>query len=83
MLATWNGEPRSRFEGDDIFETRSITLPDWGRVSQLLINPWFRWDTGWYLKIAAVGYDLKDGSTVFPPLYPLLIRWVAALVGKH
>jgi hypothetical protein len=35
---------------------------------------WQRFDANWYLKIAARGYDGSDGSTVYFPLYPMLIR---------
>ncbi len=37
-------------------------------------EPWHRWDTAWYIKIAIQGYRPDDASVVFPPLYPLLIR---------
>ena len=42
------------------------------------------WETGdalWYLRIAADGYALDDGSGAFFPLYPLLIRLLGALTG--
>jgi hypothetical protein len=47
---------------------------------------WFRgfaaWDGGWYLAIAQHGYpELKH--TAFFPLYPLLVRYISALVGGH
>lgn len=79
----WNGEPRSAFEGHAIFETRQVTVPDQGRIGQLLVNGWFRWDTGWYLKIAALGYASDDGTIIFPPLYPLLIHLLAPLMGYN
>lgn len=49
-----------------------------------LVNPWGRWDALWYLDVATRGYlDLPDGRSglVFPPLYPLLVRGLAALFG--
>jgi len=46
-----------------------------------LIEPWHRWDTGWYLKIAVKGYAPDDGSIIFAPLYPALIAAARVLVG--
>jgi hypothetical protein len=39
-----------------------------------LLSLWQRFDANWYLKIATRGYDASDGSTVYFPVYPLLIR---------
>lgn len=39
-----------------------------------ITEPWHRWDTAWYIKIAIQGYRANDPTVVFPPLYPLLIR---------
>jgi hypothetical protein len=50
-----------------VFSTQE-PLRDW-------LEPWYRWDTGWYLLIAQQGYKLENGSIVFPPLYPLAIRF--------
>jgi len=47
----------------------------------LLLGAWQRWDTLWYLKIAAQGYSLADTSIFAPPLYPLLMRGLGALLG--
>ena len=52
------------------------------RLSHLLVNVWQRWDTAWYLKIAAFGYDPADGTASFSPLYPWLIRGLGALTGN-
>jgi hypothetical protein len=53
------------------------------RFSHLFVNVWERWDTGWYLKIAAFGYDPADGTASFSPLYPWLMRGLAALTGNY
>ncbi len=82
-LVMWQGEPHSAFEGQPIFETYQYTVPDWGPLGHLLIDGWYRWDTGWYLKIAALGYAPDDGSVGFQPLYPLLIRLTASIVGGN
>jgi len=51
----------------------------------LIYGIWDRFDTLWYLHIAAHGYD-RPAATVFYPLYPLLIRcltwlWVQPTVA--
>jgi hypothetical protein len=45
------------------------------------IEPWYRWDTGWYIYIAHGGYHSDDGSIIFPPLYPLAIHLTAMVLG--
>jgi hypothetical protein len=42
-----------------------------------------RWDGLWYLRIATAGYRETDGSAAFFPLYPLLVRAAAPLLGGH
>jgi Gpi18-like mannosyltransferase len=37
----------------------------------LFFDTFFKWDSGWYSKIALNGYDLK--STAFFPLYPIIL----------
>ncbi len=49
-----------------------------GGLAELSLGVWQRFDTLWYLRIAAQGYAPNDGSTVYFPLYPLLVR----LLGK-
>ena len=63
--------------------TSAASLLRQDRFSQLFINVWMRWDTGWFLKIAAFGYDKQDYSTAFMPLYPCLIRGVSYLLGGN
>lgn len=45
----------------------------------LLLGPWQRFDTLHYLRIARQGYTADD--SVFPPLYPLAIRGLGALLA--
>jgi hypothetical protein len=52
-------------------------------VSQAVVNVWLRWDTAWYLKIAASGYAVNDGSIAFMPLYPWLMRVTGELFGGN
>ncbi|HNT55472.1 MAG TPA: mannosyltransferase family protein [Anaerolineaceae bacterium] len=48
-------------------------LEEGGRMLQLLAAPWYRWDTVNYIEIAQHGYANQQ-NTIWPPLYPLLIR---------
>ncbi len=52
-------------------------------ISQILVNVWFRWDTGWYLHLAAFGYIPNSGNTTFMPLYSWLIRGLVILTGNY
>jgi 4-amino-4-deoxy-L-arabinose transferase-like glycosyltransferase len=47
-----------------------------------LAGMWLRWDTPWYLEIAAHGYNCY-GTSAFMPLYPLLIRGLGFLTGDN
>jgi hypothetical protein len=38
-----------------------------------VFNAFARWDSGWFLRIAQHGYDVKQSASFFP-LYPLLTR---------
>jgi len=50
------------------------TASDPSLATRILLNGWYRWDTGYFVKIALAGYAPEDGSLSFMPLYPLLIR---------
>lgn len=59
------------------------------RTSTLLSNnlsmgslwtAWLRWDTVCYLMIAESGYSVHAGLSVWPPLYPHLIRLLAFIM---
>lgn len=43
---------------------------------------WHRWDTTWYVIIADSGYQYDKRSTVFFPLYPLLVRGANHLLPR-
>lgn len=45
------------------------------RIKLLLFENFSKWDSGWYIKIAEGGYNLK--ATAFFPLYPMSIRLVS------
>ena len=44
---------------------------------------WDQWDFGYYQKIAEFGYEAKDGSLAFYPLFPWLLRLVAYISGSY
>ena len=47
-----------------------------------LLEPWQRFDANIYLRIAREGYAHEEDS-VFPPLYPLLVRGLGWLLGGN
>jgi hypothetical protein len=53
----------------------------YGARSDLFFGTFAQWDSGWFLRIAQRGYDVKE-STAFFPVYPLLVRGVSAIVGS-
>ena len=59
-------EPDVLCKSSDLLESSANLAAGW--------NAWLRWDTVCYLLIAQTGYALQPGLTVWPPLYPLLIR---------
>ena len=54
---------------------------DW--FSRWLINPWFQWDTLSYMEISILGYNDHSSSIAYMPLYPMLMRLTAPLVGHN
>jgi hypothetical protein len=50
-------------------------------VAEPLLAPLARWDAVWYLRIAGSGYEDSAPRAAFFPLYPLLIRSLAAPAG--
>ncbi len=49
-------------------------------VEGLLLGPWQRFDTQRYMRIAREGYAQEEDS-VFPPLYPWLVRGLSNVLG--
>ena len=53
----------------------------------LFLDGWSRWDSGWYVNIAQSGYSSSLQNvylnTAFFPLYPILIKGLAVLVGNY
>jgi hypothetical protein len=81
MAVALGPNPVPQATGAQYDSTAPLLHPD--RVSQLLVNVWFRWDTGWYLHLAAFGYIPGNGNTSFMPLYSWLIRGLASLSGNY
>ncbi len=52
-----------------------------GRVGNLLAAPFVRWDSIWYLQIAAHGYRTGQ-DTAFSPLLPLMMRTLSWVTGS-
>jgi hypothetical protein len=62
------------------FDPAGITTGH-GGLGDALLAPFARWDSTWYLSIAADGY--ADGTrAAFFPLYPLVVRVVGTVVGS-
>jgi hypothetical protein len=57
----------------------SEVTPGWHNLA----TAWERFDALWFLRIATAGYVDGDGSAVFFPLFPLLIRGISPLLGGH
>lgn len=64
------------YTAEDVFPYRGVKAS-----RNPLFGVWQRFDTNWYLKIAQRGYSGDDGSTVYFPLYPLLIRALGTILG--
>ncbi len=63
------------------FDPASLTAP-FGYLGNLLVAPFARWDSVWYLAIAIGGYNHEAARTAFFPLYPLAIRGVGGVQGS-
>ncbi len=63
-----------------------VGVPRWPAVGPSKLwhhafTAWERWDALWYLSIASDGYRTDDASAAFFPLYPLLTRGLAEVLG--
>jgi hypothetical protein len=57
--------------------------PGWASSKPVrsVLEPWLRWDTVWYLKVAKNGYQPASPENIFPPLYPLFVRVLGRTLG--
>jgi Gpi18-like mannosyltransferase len=53
--------------------------------NRYFLDGWFRWDTGWYKRIAERGYYIEgqQSNVVFFPLFPYMARYLGYVVGNH
>jgi len=74
------------------FAVATIRFPVEGNRFRMFDNEWLnlpaRWDAGWYLSIAADGYDFVtqirgQQSVAFFPVYPAVMRFTGALLGAR
>jgi Gpi18-like mannosyltransferase len=69
------------YVGHHAYETIHRAYPHDIPWLNLVLGVWFRWDTGWFTKVALDGYWPDDGSVTVSPLYPLSIRLLGGLLG--
>lgn len=48
-----------------------------------LVDVWARWDSDWFLRIAADGYTWPSSTPAFFPLYPLLVGGLGRVFADH
>lgn len=71
-----------RAPGTQGFDPHRVTAP-FGYFGNLLVSPFARWDSVWYMAVAHGGYDHQLARTEFFPLYPLLIRFVGVATRSY
>lgn len=71
----------ARLEPPLVWSDRPYLLMHGGEPWTDVISVWQRWDARWYQQIAEYGYTPGDGSTHFPPLFPLLTRALSLIFG--
>ena len=72
-----------------ILQSAAINRPSF--TSNIWLDIWGVWDTGWYLDISQNGYTsrsldqlvLQQTNIAFFPLYPLLMRFLGSITGSH
>lgn len=57
-----------------------LQLEQQSLFSKYFLSPWYRWDTIQYLEIADFGYDFNLINTVWPPLYPFIIKMIGFFI---
>lgn len=71
-----------RAPGTEGFDPRRLTAP-FGYFGNLLVSPFARWDSVWYLTVAHSGYGHQLARTEFFPLYPLLVSWLGFVTRSY
>ena len=58
-----------------------ISIENKSEFSKFFLAPWYRWDTVHYLELAEFGYDYDYINSVWPPIFPLLIKITDIFIG--
>jgi hypothetical protein len=72
-----------------LFGYRADAGPPWRLYENELLNLPARWDTGWYIGIAAEGYRWQPSriavqqNIAFFPAYPMLMRYVSLFLARE
>jgi hypothetical protein len=70
-----------RLRGTAGFDPAHLTAP-FHYFGNLVVSPFARWDSVWYLTIAHGGYAHGIAKTAFFPLYPLMMKVLGWVVGS-
>ncbi len=63
--------------------TAPYTPANLGPLAERLLGVWSHWDGEWFLYVAQVGYRPGDYTSPFFPLYPILVRVLATILGNY
>jgi hypothetical protein len=69
--------------GRDVRYDHSGISRSFSALGNALVSGFVRWDSVWYIDIAAHGYAVKGVEPAFFPLYPLLIRLGSLVTGSY
>ena len=64
------------------YDPLHLTAPS-GYFANLLVSPFARWDSVWYLTIAHGGYTHQLARTEFFPVYPFLMRVLGFVISSN
>jgi hypothetical protein len=63
--------------------TAPYTPAGLGPLAERFWGVWSHWDGEWFLYVAQVGYRPGDYTSPFFPLYPILVRILATVLGNY
>ncbi len=63
------------------FDPAGLTTP-FNYLGNLLVSPFARWDSVWYLTVSLHGYGHQVARTAFFPLYPMLMAGLGSVIGS-
>jgi len=70
-------QPSPVFPYAELTQNNIHYLEQRSEFSKLFLAPWYRWDTSHYIEITDFGYDFDQVNSVWPPLYPFLIKVIS------